>query len=345
MSLGSLDHVGAPDARELARQHRAGLRAGDDPLIDRRREQRARERERTTFREVADTLLAAYDETDRHPKTRRAWRQVLEDYACPVIGNLPLDEIEQADIIRCLRPLWGTKPQTARNTRARMDAVFEEARLLKLTDKNPARLADLKRALAPFANNKPAAHHKALPWRDVPPFMAQLQASKTLSAVALRLVLLSACRTREVLGAHFDEFNHGVWTIPAERMKGEGIYRREHRVPISTGITGLLEELASARDRGPLLFANRSPTTMLSSAAMSMLVKLKGVPTSVHGLRSSFRDWAADHGYPREIAEAGLAHRVKGVEGSYFRSDLFEARRDLMQAWCDFCLSGCPSRT
>jgi len=150
---------------------------------------------------------------------------------------------------------------------------------------------------------------------------------------------LACCRSGETLGARFPEFANGTWTIPAERMKGEHGRRREHRVPITTGIAAIVKRMDRVK-RSDLLFPGRSSQTPMSSMAMLMKLRRMKIEATVHGFRSSFRDFAAENNFPREVAEAALAHVVGGVEGAYLRSDLFELRRDLMQAWSDFCLTG-----
>jgi integrase len=203
---------------------------------------------------------------------------------------------------------------------------------------NPARYQDLKRGLSAFVAERPRGNHKALPWRQVPALMKRLRANHSLSSYALQLTILAVTRTSETLGARFSEFSHGRWTIPAERMKGENGKRRAHRVPITSGIERVLADLEYGRALSPQLFANPSTGEPLSNMAMLVLLKGMGIDATVHGFRSSFRDWAAEQGYPREIAEAALAHVVSGVEGAYFRSDLFEQRRVMMEAWATFCL-------
>lgn len=199
---------------------------------------------------------------------------------------------------------------------------------------NPARYHDLKRPLAAFTAEKPPGHHKALPWRQVPALMKRLAANGSLSAAALRLTILAATRTSETLGARYAEFSHGRWTIPGERVKTV----KEHKVPISSGIESVLADVEYGRKISPLLFANPSTGEALSNMAMLTLLKGLGVDATVHGFRSSFRDWAADHAYPREVAEAALAHVVPGVEGAYLRSDVFARRKEMMEAWSTFCL-------
>ncbi|WP_170303694.1 tyrosine-type recombinase/integrase [Reyranella soli] len=222
--------------------------------------------------------------------------------------------------------------------------MIDEALTLGLSDRpNPARYAELKRSLSAFVAEAPRGNHKSLPWREVPKLMTRLCANDSLSAYALRLTILAATRTSETLGARFDEFAHGTWVIPPARMKGEVGQRRQHRVPITTGIAKIVEDLRPGEERSALLFAGSTATKPLSNMAMLMLLKGMGIDATVHGMRASFRSWAADHGYARELAEAALAHVVPGVEASYQRSDLLDARRAMMQAWSDFCL-GKPSK-
>lgn len=333
MGLGSVAHVSAFEARERAREYRAMIRRGEDPLAERTRQRRLRwsneHGSNVTFRAFAEQTLADWETTsERAAKTKASWRRVLNTHAYPTIGSKLLDDISEADIIDLLRPLWGPRRDAAQKTRVQIERVFDEARLRKLIDRpNPARYADLKASLAPFAKSRPKKHHAAMSWRLVPALMAKLAASPNLSAAALRLTILAATRTRETLGGRFNEIEHGVWSIPAERMK----MKRPHRVPISTGLASVIDELRKRANGGQLMVP-------LSPMAMSMLLKNMGIKDTVHGFRSSFRDWAAEHGYPREFAEAALAHVAGGVEGAYFRSDLLEQRRAMMQAWSDHCL-------
>lgn len=338
MGLGGVQQVDAPTAREQARQFRQSLGLGQHPLHERREERRQQRAERkaagTTFRVMSEQVLAAFEQSNRHPKTIRSWRQVLTDYAYPAFGSKLLDDIERGDVLAVLRPIW-KMADTPRRLRRRIEAVFDEAIALQLTQKsNPARWADLKHGLAAFEVKRPRKNHAALPWRQVPALMKKLVTNGSLSATALRLTILAVTRTGETLGGRYTEFGHGRWTIPAERTKTGKV----HRVPITTGIEAVLADLDYGRKLSQLLFANPTSGEALSNMAMLMLLKGMGYTETVHGFRSSFRDWCADHGYPRELAEAALAHVVPGVEGAYFRSDLFAARAEMMQAWSDFCL-------
>jgi integrase len=339
MGLGSLQQVDAPTAREQARQFRQSLGLGEHPLYERREERRQQRAERqaasATFKAVAEQVLIAFERSTLHEKTRRSWRQVIETYALPTLGAKLIDDIERADVLEVLRPIWGSKVDTSRKLRRRIEHIFDEAITMGLSNRpNPARWAELKRPLAAFTAEKPPGHHRALPWRQVPALMKRLAANGSLSAAALRLTILAATRTGETLGARFIDFAHGRWTIPGDRMKGG----KEHRVPVTTGIEALLADLDYGRKLSPLLFANPSTGEALSNMAMLTLLKGMGIDATVHGFRSSFRDWAADHAYPREVAEAALAHVVPGVEGAYLRSDVFARRKEMMEAWSDFCL-------
>jgi integrase len=344
MGLGSVAQVGAPEARDMAAQYRKLLAAGQHPLHERRQERRQQQAEvraaGTTFREVAELVLADIEASPRSAITRRSWRQVLETYAYPALGSKPAGEIERHHVLDVLRPLWGTMRDTSRRLRRRIEAVLDRAIDEKVASgPNPARASDLKRSLAAYVV-APRGNHKALPWRQVPGLMQKLLANDSLSAKALRLAILSGCRTSEVIGARFDEFAHGIWTVPAERMKGEVGKRRPHRVPITSGIQSVVDALKPKPGQkiSPLLFANPSTGEPLSNMAMLQLIKGMGYECTTHGMRSALRDFAGDNGFAREVAEAALAHVVPGVEGSYARSDLLARRRELMQAWSDHCL-------
>ncbi len=338
MGLGSLAAVGLADARALAAGHRATVAQGGDPLTSRReaRQAAAIERARTvTFKAAAETFIASRGAAG-NGKHNAQWSATLERYAFPVIGEMPVADIGRPDVLAVVEPIWLTKHETARRVRQRIEAVLDAAHARGQREaENPARWLALKPVLG---NRRPAVeHHAALPWREVPAFLKRLKGQDGLGARALELAIYTACRSGEVLGARWDEIDGATWTVPAERMKGREARRRAHRVPLSKPAVALLQELQSIA-RPPFVFHGLRDGRPLSGMAMLMtLRRMQRTDITAHGFRSTFRDWCADHGKPRELAEAALAHVVEGVEGAYLRSDMFEARRALMTEWGAFC--------
>jgi integrase len=337
---GSLADVGLGEARRWAERQRVILAGGGDPKSEREDEVARLKAERAatvTFKDEAERVVAGRKAgSAKHDKQ---WGATLQSYAYPVIGGRSVATLKRADVLEVLEPIWKTKYATAQRVRQRIEAVIEAAIARGLRDEekgNPARWVGLKAVLG---SERPTEieHHAAMPWQRVPTFLKRLRKAAGISARALELTVLTACRTNEVLGARWEEFDvkRGVWMIPPERMKA----KREHRVPLAKAALGLLHSIEASRQRGPFVFpAISKEGRPLSNMAMLMtLRRLKLDAITVHGFRSSFRDWCADHAHPREVAEAALAHTVQGVEGSYFRSDIFERRRTLMSAWAAFC--------
>jgi integrase len=271
-------------------------------------------------------FIAAHESGWRNAKHRAQWRNTLETY-CARIWSHPVDTIAAADIVACLEPIWQTKPETATRVRGRIEKVIGAAIAKGLrSTANPASWSLLQHLL-PRAKKLSRSHRKALDYRAVPSFMRQLEGQPGAAAVALRLLILTAARSGEVLGAQWSEFDFEarVWTVPATRMKGG----REHHVPLSGEA---LDTLARLPRTGDKLFS-------LSNMAMPMLLRRMGRnDITVHGFRSSFRDWCGDQtSFPREVAEAALAHATgDATERAYRRGTALEKRRELMEAWAQF---------
>jgi integrase len=297
-----------------------------------------------TFRKVADHYIAAHEKSWRNPKHRSQWSSTLETYAYPHFGALPVAEVETSHVLAALEPIWTTKAETATRVRGRIESVLDYARSRGWrTADNPARWkGHLSNLLAARSKVAPVTHHAALPWRDIAAFMTELRAQKGLGAKALQFTILTAARSGEALGARWREvdLSHAVWTIPGSRMKAG----REHRVPLSPSALTLLREMAELRrsdSPDALVFpsANAS-TTPLSNMAMAMVLRrMARDDLTVHGFRSTFRDWAGEAtSTPKEVAEAALAHVIGNkTEAAYARGDLFVKRVGLMQAWAQFC--------
>lgn len=342
MGLGPLPDVTLADAREAAGKCRAALREGIDP-IERRRKDKADLRDAAgamTFRQVADRYLAAHEAAWTSVKHRRHWRATL-DLAHAAFGERSISSVTTGDVMRVLEPIWHEKPETASRLRGRMEAVLDyaAARGWRSGD-NPARWRGHLAKLLPMPTKiARVQHHAALPWPEIGAFMAELRDEASAGARALEFLILTACRTSEAIGARWSEINmpEAIWIIPAERMKAD----REHRVPLSDAALDVLRTMLPARvGDDAFVFLGTRTGMPLSNMAMMMLLRRMGRgDLTVHGFRSTFRDWAAETtGYTREVAEQALAHALENkVEAAYRRGDLFEKRRRLMADWAQFC--------
>ena len=253
---------------------------------------------------------------------------------------LPVDEIDTAAVLEILKPLWTRVPETASRLRGRIETVLDAARargLIGPNEANPARWRGHLDKLLPKRQKLTRGHHAAMPFADVPQFMASLRERDAVAALALEFAILTAARSGEVLGARWAEidFENAIWTVPAARMKGG----RMHRVPLSRRALVILKKLHAART-GEFIFPGQRSGKPLSAMAMEMILRrMKADGATVHGFRSSFRDWCGEVStFPREVAEAALAH-VAGddTERAYRRGDALEKRRELMEAWGAYC--------
>jgi integrase len=334
MGLGGSD-VSLAVARERAADARRVLTAGQNP-IDAARLAKVR---RPTFGQVADEFLAAKSSEWRNSKHRAQWNMTLEKYAGPLRAR-PVNEIDTSAVLEVLQPLWKSIPETASRLRGRIETVLDAARargLIGQHEANPARWRGHLDKLLPKRQKLTRGHHAAMPFADVPAFLAQLRERASVAALALEFTILTAARTSEALRAKWTEINlaRKLWTVPAVRMKGG----REHRVALSNRATAILEALAAAKT-GEYVFPGQRLGKPLSSMAMEMVLRRTKVHgMTVHGFRSSFRDWCGEVStFPRELAEAALAH-VAGdqTERAYRRGDALEKRRALMETWAAYC--------
>ena len=336
IGLGSFPVVTILQARTLAMQNRAALSMGTDPLADRVaiRNERQRRANMPTFADLNEAVYKAKAAGWRSPVTARNWRQSMSKYVLPRIGDKAIDEIGREHVLSILTPIWTAKPEVSRKLRQRLVAVFEHASAHGHIETNPA--GELING-ALTRQKAVKAHFRALPYKDIPEALDTIERTGASLAAkyAMRFLVLTAGRSGEVSEARWSEIDGDVWKIPAERMKSE----REHRVPLSQATLDVLEQARALDDDSGLIFPSpiRSGRP-LSNMSLTKVLRDNGLAeaTTVHGLRSSFRDWAAETGKPRELAEAALAHVVGGVEAAYFRSDLFERRRRLMDQWAVF---------
>ena len=338
------------EARERAADLLKLVRAGIDPLNQRDDEAKKAAAEAQlaairgiTFRTVAERYLEAHEKTWRNPKHRTQWRNTLDTYAHPHFGDLPVGDIGTEHVLAALEPIWRVKPETATRVRGRIESVLDYATARDWrAGENPARwrghLANLLPARGKVA---PVEHHAALPWADIGAFLPLLKTQAGVAAHALHFLILTAARSGEVLGARWAEIDLAtkLWTVPAARMKAG----REHRVPLSEPALAVMKDMAKLRARDSIeafVFPGATEDRPLSIMAMTMVLRrMKRGDLTVHGFRSTFRDWVGEAtGTPREVAEAALAHALADkTEAAYARGDLFAKRVRLMDSWAKFC--------
>ena len=341
MSLGPLRDVSLAEAREQARQLRNQVRDGYDPLAQRRERQHlAAEQTARTFDAVAALYIEAHAAEWKNAKHRQQWENTLATYATPIIGKRPVSEISLLDIRRVLDPIWTTKPETASRLRGRVEAVLAYATVHGWrSGDNPARWQGfLDQIYAPKTKVRAVKHHAALDYHDIPGFMAQLREREAVSARCLEFAILTATRSGEARGARWDEvdLDAALWIIPASRMK----MKKEHRVPLAPRAVEILRELAERSPRRDgLIFPGQSSGKPMTDVGLAKAVAVLRPGYTAHGMRSTFRDWAAETtSFPREIAEVALAHINKDrTEAAYQRGDLLAKRRQLMEAWANYC--------
>jgi integrase len=337
MGLGSYPDIGLAEARDIAAVQRKIISEGKDPRVMRDAErQEAQKNQVWTFDKCAADYINSRKSGWKNKNTQQ-WRNTLKQYASPVFGSLPVEDIDVPQIQQVLEPIWQTKNETASRVRGRIERVLSWAIVLKYRQHpNPAVWrGNLDQVFDPPTKVTKPVHHPALPYAEIGIFMDTLRKHESLNAKALMFTILTGCRTNEVLAASWDEvnFKDRIWTVPADRMKSE----REHRVPLSDQAMYLLENLH--RESG-WLFPSVVHGKHLSNTAMLNLVKnqMKRSDITVHGFRSTFRDWVAEEtNYPDRLAEAALAHVLGDkTEAAYQRGDRFKKRAKLMQEWADY---------
>ena len=332
IGLGSVRLVPLVEAREEAVRMRRKARDGGDPLAERRRASLVV----PTFREAAETVHAAHAATFKNDKHKSQWLASLKADVFPVLGDIRVSAIQTGDVLKALSLVWTTKPETARRLKQRIKVVMDWAKASGFrTGDNP--IDGLTHVLP--KGRTTVEHHAALPYAQVPAFVLTLRdvEANEFTKVAFEFLILTATRTSETLGARWNEIDREAetWTIPAARIKAG----REHRIPLSKRCLELLERAEALADGSTYVFHGRSPNAPLSNMVFLMLLRrMKCEGITAHGFRSSFRDWAAEKtNVPRAAVEAALAHVVRDrTEAAYFRSDLFDLRRDLMDRWSAF---------
>jgi len=329
IGLGSAVKIPLAEARETVERLQKAKRDGADPVAE--RDGRAAG---MTFDDAARSYIAETSPSWKNAKHAQQWANTIATYATPMVGDRPVADVDSNDIWKVLSPIWQEKPETARRVKQRMHAILEWAHATgHRKEQNPV---DTIRRVLP-KQQEAKSHHAALPYQQMPVFLADLRSSNSNRFIRLGLEFLvrTASRTSEVLGARWEEIDGDIWTVPASRMKTG----REHRVPLTEATAALLEQVRKVGVRSDFIFPGRDWNRPLSGMAFLMAIRRIGYGEfTVHGFRSTFRDWTAERtNVQRDVCEAALAHSVGNkVEAAYKRTDLFDKRRSLMDGWCAF---------
>jgi integrase len=347
MGLGDFDLVSLKDARKKRDAAYGLVIDGVDPIEDRRTRKAAQIAETAkalTFKECAEGYITAHRAGWKSAKHADQWTATLETYAYPVIGKMQVQMIEAAHVMKIIEPIWKEKTETASRVRGRIEKILDRAKALKLrSGENPAAWrGHLDQLLPAKSQVSPVENHPALPYAELPEFMAKLRAKAGVSARALEFTILTVARTGDTIGATRREINNAdqLWTVPAARVKGKkGARKRDHVVPLTRQALAVLAEVPV---EGAYIFPGGKEGAGLSNAAMSELLKGMGYSpdyATVHGFRSTFKDWCGDlTAYPNEMSEIAMAHTVDDkVEAAYRRSDMRERRRRMMDDWAAYC--------
>ena len=354
MGLGPLSLYGLAEARTRALDARRKRHDGVDP-IEARRTERTRQRleaaKAVTFKQCAESYIASHRAGWRNEKHRYQWNQTLEQFVYPKIGSLPVQAVDATLVLKVVEPIWTTKPETASRVRQRIENILDSAKARGYRDgENPARWrGHLDKILPARSRVREVEHLAALPYTELPAFLANLRTREAIAGRALEFLILTTARTGEVIGARWSEIDllDKTWAVPATRMKAH----REHRVPLSARVLTILQDMQASRqgnDDNAYVFPGPKRGKPLSNMAFLMLLRrmeLKNL--TVHGFRATFKTWASERtSFQNEIAEAALAHVIGDkVEQAYRRGDLFEKRRRLMQQWATFCATAAAEQS
>lgn len=342
MGLGSTDDKPLGDARDEAAMLRVLVKRGEDPIANKRQVEAKRKIEMKpkvpTFAECATQYIASHKSGWKNEKHAQQWPSTIKMYVNPFIGKLPVDQVTVEDVLKVLKPIWTSKAETASRVRGRVEQILGWATAMGYrSGENPAQWKGgaLPHLLPATDKISKVEHRKAVPYQDVPKLMTELRKNGSTSAKALMFTILTGARTTETREATHSEIDRTtkIWTIPARRMKAG----REHRVPLTDEVLKLIDSDPAA---SKYLFPSPSGYALSNMAMLQLLRGLRDDGSTVHGFRSSFRDWAAEQtDFPREVVEACLAHALgDDAELSYKRTDFLEKRREVMVAWVSFCL-------
>jgi len=339
MGLGPVHSVGLSDARERAAAQRSLLISGLDPIEVREEESRKRAIEAAkaiTFSKCAASYIESHRPGWRNEKHGDQWESTIKAYCAPVIGTLPVQNVDTVLVLKILEPIWASKPETASRLRGRIENILDWAKARgHRSGENPARWkGHLNQLLPALAKKNRVIHHTAMPFSEVGGFASKLRELSCTAAHCLEFTILSAARTNEAIKAKPEEFDldNATWTVPASRMKT----KKDHRVPLSPRAVEIVREML--KQTKDWVFPSTHKGKHISNMAMLNLLDRMKVAVTVHGFRSSFRDWAAERtGFSHEVCEMALAHTISNsAEAAYRRGDLFEKRAKLMEAWTEF---------
>ena len=344
MGLGALKSTGLKKARQKAGRCRELLDAGIDPIDHAKAVQadrRIKAARTITFDECVDAYIEAHKASWSNAKHAAQWQNTLRKYASPTIGKLAVQDIDIDLVLRCIEPIWATKNETASRVRGRIESVLDWSTVRGYRNgDNPARWrGHLDKVIPAPSKIQKVRHHAALPYKDLPTFMLKLYDAEGIAARALEFTILTAARTGEVIKAVWSEFNleENIWTIPAERMKS----RIEHRRPLSNRAMDIIRAMEAAKCSDWVFPSTRYGKPLSDGAMAAVLRRMGRSDITVHGFRSTFRDWAAEQtNAPNIVAEAAMAHTVGNkVEAAYRRGDLFDKRAKLLENWAAYTQS------
>lgn len=342
LGIGSTGDYSLSEAREAARKYRKQVAEGIDP-IDARQAKKAAAKvdaaKAVSFQQCAERYITAHQAGWRSAKHRQQWDNTLAQYAFPMLGNLPVAAVDTTLVVQVIEPLWATKAETASRLRGRIESILDWAKVRGYRQgENPARWrGHLDKMLPKKAKVRPVVHHAALPYAEIAAFVTALRQQESVAARVFEFMILTATRSGEARGARWDEIDlkAGLWTIPGARMKAG----KEHRVPLSDAAMAIVEQMAAIRCND-FVFAGMRPNTCVAERTIpALLERMSRRDLTAHGFRSTFSDWVAERtAFPSEVREMALAHSVgSAVEQAYRRSDLFEKRRQLAEAWARYC--------
>lgn len=347
LGLGGFPDVTLAQAREKGRELREKIRQGIDPAEERKAAREAWRvglAKKISFEQAARKAHAAKGSEFRNAKHRKDWISSLERHALPVIGSLPVAEIELPHILKVLDPIWKERTETATRVRQRLESVLAWATVSGYrSGENPARWDGNLKEVLPAPNKiRKVRHHRALPWQEVPAFMEALRTREGMAALALQFTILTAARSGEVRGAQWEEVDTDarIWTVPADRIKAG----KQHSVPLSDDALAVLKVVPRMEGSNHIFTAPRGGA--LSDMTLAAVLKRMKVAATVHGFRSSFKDWARNRtAYPDEVSELALAHvNSDATRAAYARDELLPQRQRLMADWARFCREGLPGR-
>lgn len=343
MGLGPVSDISLAEARDLALDLRKQIRQGIDPIDARQKARDAQAKEaskRFTFAEAAKEYIDAHRAGWKNAKHADQWTNTIATYAAPTFGHLSVSDVDTGLVVRVLKPIWETKNETANRLRGRIESILDWSATqgYRLPGDNPARWHGHLENLFPKPSKvQKVKHHTALPFPETGSFIKELRKQQGMAALALEFTILTACRTGEAIGATWDEIDlkEKVWTIPAGRMKAE----KEHRVPLSDRAVEILKATTIDEHIGHVFPGPKEGKPLSNMAMLALLSRMGRQDLTVHGFRSTFRDWAGETtAFPREVIEHALAHLLKDkAEASYARGTLFDKRRALMGQWAQFC--------